>query len=68
MNKPFWIDKSLSRYRKFRNWLRWPSLLEFFTISAIFHGLYFDNVMLSWTFAILALAWSKYHNEEEGGQ
>lgn len=63
---PFWRDKPLSRYRRFRNWLQWPSMLEIFTISAILYGLYFENVMISWTFAILALAWARFAEENNG--
>jgi len=33
-------------------------LCVIFTVAAILYGLYFDMVMISWTFAILALAWS----------
>ena len=65
LSNPFWSDKPLSKYRKFRNWLRWPTMLEILTIGAIVYALYLDSVFVSWTLAMLAMAWGRWHEKEK---
>jgi len=55
----------MNRIRRIRDRLRWPTLLEFFTFSAVFYALYLGEIITSLTLAILALAWSEYHGELE---
>ena len=54
----------MNRLRRLRDRLRLPTMLEVFTIAAIFYALYLGEVITSLTLAILALAWSQYHGEE----
>ena len=55
----------MNRIRRMKDRLRWPTLLETFTISAVFYALYLGEIISSLTLAILALAWSEYHGEIE---
>jgi len=50
---------------RIRDRLRFPTMLEIFTFSAVFYALYLGEVIQSITLALLAGAWSIHHNESE---
>lgn len=57
--------RELKDRKRLRDRLRWPTMLEIFTLWALFWGLWLGDIFTSWTLAILALAWSRFHNEEK---
>ena len=48
-----------------RERLRIPTMLEIFTVGAMVYGLYLENVFVSWTLAMLAMAWGRWHEVEK---
>jgi len=49
---------------RIRERLRWPTMLEVFTILALWIGIVLGDFFYGLILAVLALAWSQHHREE----